>query len=296
MQLAADAKEIEITFVPAEVRALLPADTKRLQQVVWNLLANAIKFTPSKGKVSVILRKIEKHFEIEVRDTGIGIQAEFVPRLFQKFTQADSSTTRQHGGLGIGLAVVKHLVELHGGEISAESPGQGCGSTFKVRLPVVENSAKRRSKPVSSNSVLSTSGELQGLHVLVVDDDRDCLELVARVLENRKADVSIASSAAEALTLLRTINPDVILSDIGMPAKDGYEFVRQIRSEPRTAAIPAAALTALARPEDRTRAMSAGFQTHIAKPLAVSELVAVVHSLARLHRAGPEFGNQEARN
>lgn len=289
VQFSADAKQIEVTFIRQENHAMLLADAKRLQQIVGNLLTNAIKFTPSKGKVIMTLRRTEEALEIEVRDTGVGITAEFLPRLFDKFAQADPSITRKYGGLGIGLAVVKHLVQLHGGEISAESAGTGKGSMFTVKLPLTEEKGGRTKKPksVSQTATRDVSGELAGLHVLVVDDDRDCLELVARVLETRKADVTIASSVTEALTLLSTISPDVILSDIGMPGQDGYELLRQIRSQPQTAAIPAAALTALARPEDRTRAMSAGFQTHIAKPVAVAELVAVVQSLAKLHRAAP---------
>jgi CheY-like chemotaxis protein len=229
---------------------------------------------------------VNSHVEIIVADTGRGIAPEFLPHVFERFRQADSTTTRQHGGLGIGLALVKHLVELHGGTVMAESAGVGQGATFTIKLPVVvaRSSAKGSSTlGAAEREELFNAENLSGVRVLAVDDDKDSLEVVKRILGNRHAQVETAESAEQAMGLFTSFRPHVVLSDIGMPIQDGYEFIRRMRQLPGGASVPAAALTALARSEDRMRALQAGFQTHVAKPIAPSELVAVVRSLAALH-------------
>jgi PAS domain S-box-containing protein len=282
---SADAKKIAVRTVLNDSRGTLMGDKNRLQQVFWNLLANAIKFTPKGGKVVITAGRINSHLEITVSDNGAGITPDFLPHVFDRFRQADSSTTRRAGGLGIGLALVKHLVELHGGEVRAESPGLNQGATFAVSLPVV---AMREETPASQDIHLRTAvlptEDLGGVKILAVDDDQDSLEVVRRILSNRNATVQIANSVDEAVTLFTSFRPDVILSDIGMPETDGYEFIRKIRKIPGGGNVPAAALTALARIEDRMRALNAGFQTHLAKPISPGELVAVVRSLAALRR------------
>ncbi len=284
---AAQAKQITVTPLIGNVRGLI-GDPKRLQQVVWNLLINAIKFTPNRGKVVVSASRVNSHVEISVADTGQGIAADFLPHLFERFRQADASTTRQHSGLGIGLALVKQLVELHGGTVRAQSPGAGHGATFTVALPVAAlhtEPAPPLPMPEEPPVPAWVLPDLQGIKVLAVDDDRDSLELVKRILTGRNAEVEIATTVDDALARFARFGPDVILSDIGMPGSDGYELIRRIREDGAGAATPAAALTALARSEDRTRALTAGFQTHVSKPVAAAELVAVVRSLARMHRA-----------
>jgi PAS domain S-box-containing protein len=280
---AADAKQITIRSVLNDASGSLMGDRNRLQQVLWNLLANAIKFTPKGGRVVVTAGRTHSHLEIIVSDNGIGITSDFLPHVFDRFRQADPSTTRRAGGLGIGLALVKHLIELHGGEVRAESPGVNQGATFAVSLPMV---AVRADKPpveeTSYRVALPPSENLGGIKILVVDDDQDSLEVVRRILSNRHATVQTANTVEHALTLFGSFNPDVILSDIGLPDVDGYELIRRIREMPHGRNVPAAALTALARSEDRMRALNAGFQTHLAKPVALGELVAVVRSLAAL--------------
>lgn len=279
---AAEAKEITVTTVLSDVRGGVMGDKKRLQQVVWNLLSNAIKFTPKRGRVIVSIRRLNSHLEVSVADNGRGIAAEFVPYLFDRFSQADSSITRQHGGLGIGLALVKQLVELHGGEVRADSGGIGQGAVFTIRLPIVAAS-ELNAEPSSTGPGSAPLDDLSGIRVLAVDDDRDSLEVVKRVLSARHAEVETASSAEEAIRMFPELRPHVLLSDLGMPEKDGFEFIRRIRQLPEGKSVPAAALTALARSEDRMRSLQAGFQTHLAKPVAPAELVAVVRSLAALN-------------
>ena len=287
---SAELKGIRIKTILNSMGGQMMGDRHRLQQVVWNLVSNAIKFTPKGGWVEVTLSRVNSHLEIVVTDNGRGIAADFLPHVFERFRQADASTTRQFGGLGIGLALVKQLVELHGGEVRAQSPGPDRGATFTISLPIVA----ARSDPAApasgqtSGAVNSAATEnLEGISVLAVDDDKDSLEVVKRILVARRANVQVASSAEEALKLFASFRPDVLLSDIGMPGQDGYELIRRIREQPGGALVPAAALTALARPDDRMRALQAGFQTHVAKPIAPRELVAVVQSLGRLHAARP---------
>ena len=256
------------------------ADADRLQQVVWNLLTNAIKFTPEGGVVSVRLARAGSQLEVVVRDSGDGISPEFVPHVFERFRQADSSTTRPHGGLGLGLAIVRHLVEAHGGTVVAESAGKGRGASFTVRLPrhtpAGEAEAPGPAVPVEADPPRS----LEHVHVLLVEDDPDTRGMMQTVLSLRGAKVTAASSAAEALACVERETPDVLLSDIGMPGMDGYALIRKLRERPDARAIPAAALTAYAHADDRGQAIAAGYQLHVAKPVEPAELVAVVASLA----------------
>jgi PAS domain S-box-containing protein len=283
-------KHLTITKDIRNVGGLL-GDSKRLQQVIWNLLANAIKFTPSGGKIHVRASRKNSHVELAIADSGQGISAKFIPHLFERFSQADASTTRSHGGLGIGLALVKQLVELHGGKVQAESPGEGMGATFTLLLPIAALQGGARSLDVLiEEKVVSGVSTLKGIKVMAVDDDKDSLGLIKRILARQGAEVETAASVDEALEVFSKFLPDVILSDIGMPEKDGYELIRLIREHPSGAATPAAALTALARIDDRTRALTAGYQNHLSKPVAAAEVVAVVYSLARIHPRGQISG------
>ncbi len=288
---AADAKNIRLDVALDYGTGPVSGDPDRLQQVVWNLLSNAIKFTPSGGRVSVRLEQKGAYARISVSDTGRGIKPEFMPYLFDRFTQADSSLTRKHGGLGLGLAIVRHLVELHGGRIRATSEGEGKGATFEITLPLAmaqdqllflksDTIIELPAEPIES--LFDSKIKMNGLRVLVVDDDTDARELVKTALTQCGAEVKAVSSAAEALEALVTFKADVLVSDIEMPGEDGYSLIRKVREQGDGASrIAAAALTAHARVEDRLRALSAGFDTHVAKPVEPSELIAVVASIAR---------------
>lgn len=283
---AAEAKRITLE-VDSPSGALVRGDGDRLQQVVWNLLANAVKFTPKQGTVGVRIRKIESDIEITVEDTGQGIPPSFLPHVFESFRQLDSSASRPYGGLGIGLSIAKHLVELHGGSITARSEGAGRGACFMVRLPVssMVSTTFGVSKPATQSSTASGAlpTGLGSIRVLVVDDEPDARELVAYVLESCGMEVRLAGSAAEALGVLTTFTPSVIVSDIGMPDEDGYVLIRQIRtlSAVDKKNIPVIALTAFARNEDRTKALVEGFNMHMAKPVEPTALVTAVSDLAR---------------
>lgn len=285
---SAEAKDIRLQVVLDPLAGPVRGDPNRLQQCFWNLLSNSIKFTDKGGRIQVSLERVNSHVEVCVSDNGQGIKPEFLPHVFERFRQADPSTTRRHGGLGLGLSIVKHLIELHGGSVRAKSPGEGQGATFCVDLPmmIVHPPEDERSHPRSSAGAVSTDEHpsLGGISVLVVDDEPDARKLVQRVLEDCGARVLLASSAREGLEVLRREHPDVILSDIGMPEEDGYTFIKQVRqlSPQEGGRTPAAALTAFARSEDRTRALRAGYQSHIAKPVESAELAAVVASL--IHR------------
>ncbi len=278
-------KGLELRKILDPLAGPVMGDPSRLQQIVWNLLTNAIKFTPKGGKVEVLLERVNSHIEISVTDTGQGIEPDFLPHVFERFRQADGTTTRKHGGLGLGLSIVKNLVELHGGNVRVKSPGLNQGSTFIVSLPLAvvkhdgprEHPATQRSPGADCDSV-----SLQGLKVLVVDDEPDARDLVQRLLQECRCEVLTADSAAQGLAILSRDKPDVILSDIGMPDVDGYAFIRQVRKLPACEGgrIPAIALTAFARSEDRTRAMIAGYQMHLSKPVEHQELIATVASLA----------------
>ena len=288
MQLAADSKKIqlEVTLDPS-VRHTT-GDSSRLQQVVWNLLANAIKFTPAGGKVEIRVERADAALQISVSDTGEGISPQFVPFIFDRFRQADSSPTRSHGGLGLGLAIVRHLVELHGGSVEADSEGLGKGSTFTIRLPLAIDKSPAKAQPYVTNpwgSTLPHPGleavqSLEGVRVLLVDDDRDNLQLISTMLSSGRAKVHTATSAAEALEALEWFKPDVLVSDLAMPSEDGYSLIRKIRAMENTKHIPALALTAYVRIEDRTRALAAGFNMFVPKPVEPNELISAIANLA----------------
>ncbi|PSB02754.1 response regulator [Merismopedia glauca] len=276
VQTAAVAKSISLHPVLPNI-GQVSGDSVRLQQIVWNLLSNAIKFTPNGGQVMIELEQINDMAQIKVTDTGKGISSDFLPHIFESFRQEDASITRQHGGLGLGLAIVYNLVEAHGGTISAASPGLGQGATFTVRLPLL------KVEPQSDRPHDSLNGELDltGIRVVLVDDDPDTRELLAFILKEYGAEAMVVASAGEVLTLLESFKPDILVTDIGMPDMDGYTLLRQVRSLPpeRGGQVPAIATTAYARMEDRQQALTAGFQKHIAKPIDPSKLVAAISDL-----------------
>ena len=283
---AADAKDVRVHTVLDPRAGPVLGDSDRLQQVVWNLVSNAVKFTPKGGRVQVSLERVNSHLEITVADTGCGIAADFLPHVFERFRQSEESTTRRHGGLGLGLSIVKQLVELHGGSVRAQSAGEKQGAVFIVSLPLqISQSSddEDRIHPTADSNDDSANQlpNLDGLTILAVDDEKDIAHVLRLFLENRGAKVLIAHSAQEALKLLDSTEPQVIISDIGMPGIDGYQLIREIRSRgaKRGGAIPAVALTAFARSEDRKRALLAGFQNHVAKPVDRGELLAVIAML-----------------
>lgn len=282
---ALEAKSINIeTIIDAGLR-IVPGDADRLQQVVWNLLSNAAKFTPSEGKVEVRVRHDSSHVQIQVCDSGPGIDPAFLPHVFERFRQADGTTTRTHGGLGLGLAIVRHLVELHGGIITAENRKDGPGAVFtlKLRLPSGELSPEALSSAMAAfRDSEPEPPSLENLRILIVDDERDTLDLVAMDLTQHGASVTGVTSAAEALSALDHSEFDLLISDISMPETDGYALIRQVRRREsgREKRLPAVALTAYARVQDRMRAIMAGYNTHVAKPVEANELVTVVASLA----------------
>ena len=289
---AAAAREVELVPQLEAAAVNMTGDPTRLQQIVWNLLSNAVKFTPKAGRVQVLLRRTATAVEIEVRDTGRGIAPGFLPHVFEAFRQEDASASRSRGGLGLGLAITRQLVELHGGAISAHSAGEGQGASFVVSLPIAAvvssgAEARRAVRDFRADGTFERPTHLRGLRVLVVDDEEDARGLVATVLEDCGCQVVAAASVREALEQLAQHRPDLLLSDIGMPEQDGYDLIRLVRALPRDSGgdIPAAALTAYARPEDRRRMLNAGFSIHLAKPVEPAELVAVVATLSRfIHR------------
>ncbi|HEY0006248.1 MAG TPA: ATP-binding protein [Pyrinomonadaceae bacterium] len=286
----AEAKGIALKTLVDPAAETISADPARLQQVLWNLLSNAVKFTPSGGSVEVRVGRAGAQAMIEVSDTGEGISARFLPHVFDRFRQADGAITRRHGGLGLGLAIVRHLVELHGGTVRAASSGPGLGSTFTLTLPLMparqdeENDARSNTLLTGASAPPESLPALHGLSVLVVEDEDDTREVLTTMLESRGASVLMASSAAEGLKLLLDARPHLLISDIGMPDEDGYVFIRRVRSLEMEGAgkIPAIALTAYAREEDRMHALLAGYQVHVAKPINPAELLTVVASLAGL--------------
>jgi PAS domain S-box-containing protein len=288
---AAEAKELSVRVLLDPSASPVLGDPDRLQQIVWNLLSNAIKFTPKGGRVEASLRRVENNAEISVKDTGQGISAEFLPYVFDRFRQADGRITRVHGGLGLGLAIVRHLVELHGGAIHVESAGENQGATFRLRLPLLvarDEEERGATRPDAINAAAASRGVLEGcaslagLRVLVVDDDRDTRELLSTLLQQCGARVTLAPAAPQALEALRQAAPDVLLFDIGLPNEDGYELIRRVRALPAAGGgqTPAAALTAYAAAEDRERAIASGYQAHIPKPIDAAELTAVIARLA----------------
>jgi CheY-like chemotaxis protein len=292
VRTAAEAKKLQLEqSVEAEIPPIA-GDPDRLQQVVWNLLSNAVKFTPEGGVVGIRLQRSRDRAVIAVYDTGAGITSEFIPHLFDRFRQADSSPSRRHGGLGLGLTIVKQLVELHGGTVSAQSSGSGRGSTFTVELPLdaadrPDAAQEPSGQTVAHGGVTAARLELlRGLRVLIVEDDNDGRELLERLLCDAGCVVTAAPSAGEALQALRAQPQELLVSDIGLPDQDGYSLLMEIRqsSDLGMARIPAIALTAFARSEDRARALHAGFQAHLSKPVNVAELLATVTSFAGISR------------
>jgi PAS domain S-box-containing protein len=279
---AADAKSIDLKLSIDPNAPSIDGDANRLQQVLWNLLSNSIKYTPRGGWVEVSLRAMGEQLELSVKDNGQGISPEFLPRLFMRFSQADSTTTRRHGGLGLGLALVRHLTELHGGSIRATSAGAGQGSTFTVSLPVTKNRADALDD--DANGLGGLEVNLAGTKVLVIDDEDSARSIVKRILALRGAEVVTANSVEQALARLSETRPDVILCDIGMPDEDGFAFLSRLRAMERGhgSLIPVIALTAFARPEDRRRMLLAGFAMHIPKPIDAADVVAVVANVAKL--------------
>lgn len=282
---AAMAKHIRLqTHLETEAGPVL-ADAERLQQIVWNLLLNAIKFTPKDGQVDVTLRQADAQVEILICDTGIGIEPELLPYIFDRFRQGDSSTTRKYGGLGLGLAMVRYLVEMHGGLVTAESKGLNQGAAFSVRLPaeqdVLQAVAEQSLIATMESEEMDCVRDLAGLRILVVEDDYDCRQFLVALLERCQAEVRRAGNAVDALKTLETWQPEIIISDIEMPLMNGYEFIRNVRNSQTLAKVPAVALTAYARVEDRLRALSSGFQMHLAKPAEPAELLTVVASLTK---------------
>lgn len=294
---AADAKAILLNLDLNDAGQLIPGDADRLQQVVWNLLSNAVKFTPKNGRVDVSLNLDGAQIRLAVHDSGRGIAPEFLPYVFDRFRQADSTSTRAHGGLGIGLTIVRHIVELHGGSVTADSAGDGRGATFIVDLPTVASLAPAEAtsrepshKPITRvetvesalSPVIARTDDLDGVHVLLVDDEPDAREVVSTMLRRAGANVTSAGSVREALDLFERTRPSVLLSDIAMPERDGYDLIRLVRELPAShgGQIPAIALTAYAREEDRFRALTAGFQAHLSKPVAPPDLVEAISRVA----------------
>jgi CheY-like chemotaxis protein len=287
---ALDAKRISIAVELDPRAGAVRGDADRLQQVVWNLLSNAIKFTPAGGRVGIRLARADGAVEIQVSDSGAGIQPEFLPYVFDRFRQADSATTRSHGGLGLGLSIARHLVELHGGTIAADSEGPGRGSVFTITVPAEPAPAALATGKGAAALAWEGDRALDGVRVLIVEDEADTRELLGRMLARCGAEVSEAGSAAQALAALDAMSangtgrlPHVLVSDIGMPQEDGFALLARLRerSPERGGAIPVMALTAYARSEDRHRALAAGFAAHLAKPVEPQDLVATVARLAR---------------
>jgi CheY-like chemotaxis protein/anti-sigma regulatory factor (Ser/Thr protein kinase) len=286
---SAEAKGIALSEEVDAPDGVVLGDANRLQQALWNLLSNAVKFTNEGGRIEARLGRAEGQIEIAVKDTGIGVDPRFLPHVFDRFRQADASSTREYGGLGIGLAIVRHIVEMHGGSVSASSLGKGLGATFMIRLPLISTlQLAPRSGPLAEAppapaelKVLENGHRLDGVRVLLVEDNPDTLDMLRFIFDEAGAEVIAATSVDEALDAMERFRPDALVSDIAMPDRDGYDLIHEIRSrEPeRGGKIPAVAVTAYARAEDRVRVLAAGFQMHIAKPIDPGELIAVVASL-----------------
>jgi PAS domain S-box-containing protein len=293
IQPAAEAKEITLEREIDPTASPVLGDPARLQQVVWNLLSNAVKFTPRGGRIRVRLERMESYAAVTITDTGIGISLDFLPYVFDRFRQADSSSTRSHGGLGLGLAIVRHLVELQGGTVGVESDGVQQGSSFTVKLPLMAVNLRRHELETAADgdgagrAILECPPQLQGVRVLVVDDEPDARQLLALVLGECEAEVETAASASEALELVRRTRPDVLISDIGMPDEDGYGLVKRLRADddPHLKELPAVALTAYASADDRARSLDAGFQIHLSKPVDPEALISAVEQLVKKEKS-----------
>lgn len=291
---AAEAKRIRIVKVLDPSAGPVWGDPARLQQVIWNLVNNAVKFTPKEGKIEVTVRRIDSQVEIVVADNGQGIEEALLPRIFDRFNQGDASTTRTHGGLGLGLAIARQLVELHGGRITAESAGRDQGARFAVRLPLSLTNRREVSAPAMLGSPdahdanLVAAVRLDGVRVLVVEDDSDSRQMLGRVLQTCGATIQTSEGMTNAMACIDTFAPDILLSDLGMPGHDGFEFIRKLRSNGHNVQkLPAIALSGFARPEDRQRALLAGFQLHMAKPVDPRELTAAIATL--IGRVGEQY-------
>ncbi len=288
IQPSVEAKKLCVRAMLDADRGRIRGDFNRLQQVFWNLLTNAVKFTPPKGHINVSLARVDSHVEVAIEDSGVGIEPEFLPFVFDRFRQADSSTTRSHGGLGLGLSIVKHLVELHGGSVRVKSAGKDQGSTFFVTLPIAATQGETggRTEPALEDIDIATLDlpNLADARVLVVDDEPDARFLVTRIIEEAGGRARSADSAAAALALIAAEPFDLLVSDVGMPGTDGFQLIRTIRKleRPEIANLPAIALTAYARADDRKRALLMGYQAHLAKPIDPRELVAAIASLLRV--------------
>jgi CheY-like chemotaxis protein len=287
---SADAKKIRLEFAPSSSYCLLVADPERLQQAIWNLLSNAVKFSDAGGRVRVSLSQKAAHTVLMVEDNGRGIEPALLTVIFDRFKQADSSTTRRLGGLGLGLSLVRHIIELHGGHVSADSAGAGKGARFTITLPtraVLPESPPASASPESEALSAAAPGlRVSGLRVLVVDDEPDACNLIATVLVEAGAQVQTARSAAEGFAAFRRFHPDVLISDIGMPGEDGYSLIRRIRTlpGPEGGTVPALALTAFAREEDRAKSLAAGFTSHLRKPVDLGNLTGTIAELAGVQR------------
>jgi PAS domain S-box-containing protein len=292
VQPAADAKGIRLQSIVDPQVGPVSGDPGRLQQVVWNLLSNAVKFTPKEGRVQVRVERVNSHVEIIVSDTGVGIRTDFLPYVFERFRQADAGTTRKSGGLGLGLAIVRHIVEMHGGSVEASSAGEGQGATFTVKMPLMivypQRVDVRREHPrTERHAPVLELADLSGVHVLAIDDEEDALVLMREILEAAGATVTTLGTPVGAIERIEAARPDVMVVDLGMPEIDGFDLIARIRSSPNPAVrdVPAAALTAFARAEDRTKALRSGFEMHLAKPVDPGELVASIATLARRARS-----------
>lgn len=299
VRLAADAKAIGLQLILDCPEAEVAGDANRLQQIIWNLLSNAIKFTPKGGTVTISLAVSDAQAEIQVSDNGKGIEAEFLPFVFDRFRQADSTSTRQHGGLGLGLAIVRHLVEIHGGMVWANSPGKQQGATFSIRLPLLrshdpepvsidheaQDSAAAEEIPVRGSNHKSNHQRisLQGHRILIVDDDSDAREMLTILLTQQGAEIRASHSSKEALKVLTQWQPHVMVSDIGMPGEDGYSLIEQLRALEVAdgGSIPAIALTGYASPTDKEKLLSVGYQLHISKPVDIDELIKAIAGLVK---------------
>lgn len=272
---AAQAKNLMIESRVASRPAIVCGESARLQQILWNLMSNAIKFTPAGGRIELRLTREGAHYDLRVHDSGVGIRPELLGEIFERFSQADSSTKREFGGLGLGLSIARQLTELHGGDLVADSEGESKGATFTLRLPVAATLGAGTVDAVAEDAdALLAAIDLNGLRVLVVDDQEDARELVARILRGRQAEVWTSQDVTSALSLLGTLTFHVLVSDIGMPARDGYDLIREVRS--KGIGLPAIALTAFARPEERARVLAAGYQAHLAKPVDPAQLAQAV--------------------
>lgn len=291
------AKDIDLKVSLDSDLPLIEGDADRLQQIFWNLLSNAIKFTPPAGRIEISARNNHSNVEIKVKDSGQGIKQEFLPYVFERFRQADSSYTRQVGGLGLGLAIVRHLVELHGGTVTVESAGENLGATFTVRLPVVNQPENDFSEIVNEETPPEESVEpTRRLHVLLVEDDEDSREMMKVMFEQSGIEITGVASAAEAVEVVERLKPDVLISDIGLPNEDGYELIGRIRrlSPEQGGLTPAIALTGYASLQDRKHAFNVGYQEHLSKPVDIDELLRLVKNLTAPAELMSEFGNKES--